>query len=104
MSSSCGLSATLPTATVSTPTSTVSRFVHVFSSRCGLISQHQPVSSYLIGYWLVMCADAAAADSVEASPAGELLPDELGVLPAGLDVSCVSAVGSESGRRFAQTR
>lgn len=51
-----------------------------------------------------MGADAAAADSVEAPPAGELLPDELGVVPAGLDVSHVSAVGSESGRRITQAR
>lgn len=49
-------------------------------------------------------ADAAASHSGEAPPAGQLLPDELGVLPAGRDVPLVSAVGSESGRRVAPTR
>lgn len=58
----------------------------------------------LVDSWLILGADAAAADSFEAPPAGQLLPDELGVVPAGLVVSRVSAVGSESGRRFTQTR
>lgn len=53
---------------------------------------------------LIRPADAAAADSGEAPPAGELLPDVIGVVPAGLDVSRVSAVGSESGRCLAHTR
>lgn len=51
-----------------------------------------------------LSADAAAADAREAPPAGQLLPNELGVLPAGLCVSPVSAVSSESGRRLAPTR
>lgn len=44
-----------------------------------------------------MAADAAAADSGKAPPAGELLPDELVSLPAGLEVAPVPAGGSESG-------
>lgn len=51
-----------------------------------------------------LSADAAAADAREAPPAGQLLPNELGVVPAGLRVSPVSAVSSESSRRFAPTR
>lgn len=53
---------------------------------------------------LIIGADAAASDPVEDPPAGELLPDDLGGVPAGLDVSCVSAVGSESGGRITQSR
>lgn len=47
---------------------------------------------------MIIDADAAASDSVEAPVAGQLLPDELGFVPAGYSVSPVPAGGPESSR------
>lgn len=49
-------------------------------------------------------ADAAATDALKTPPAGQLLPDDVSGVLAGLVVSFDSVVGSESGRRFAETR
>lgn len=61
------------------------------------------LSCVLIGP-LLTGADAAAPDSEEAPPAGQLLPDELLLLPAGLTQSSDAAVGAEPGRGVAAVR
>lgn len=57
--------------------------------------------------FLLICgpgADAAAPDALQTPPAGQLLPNDVGGVLAGLVVSFDSVVGSESGRRLAETR
>lgn len=49
-------------------------------------------------------ADAAAAHALQTAPAGQLLPHDIGGVPAGLVVSFDSVVGPESGRGLAEAR